>query len=99
MRRILRTRRVLVFRENELGWMEGGTHRTFTTVIWYVRSSCTGTAGIAVRQGLFAVAATRGDFSAVSARPGHRGKISPRFRGRKQTPPDCNSVVHGIWCG
>ena len=64
-----------------------------------LRSSCTGTAGIAVRQGLFAVAATRGDFSAVSARPGHRGKISPRFRGRKQTPPDCNSVVHGtlVW--
>ena len=39
--------------------------------------------GIAVRKGLFAVAATRDYFSAVSARPGHRGKIVPSRRDQK----------------
>ena len=60
---------------------------------------CTGTAGIAVRRGLFAVAATRDYFSAVSRTGGHRGKIVPSRSDRKQTLPDCNSVVHGtlVW--
>ena len=60
---------------------------------------CTGTAEIAVREGLNAVAATREHFSWVSDRAGHPGKMFPSRSDRKQTLPDCNSVVHGtlVW--
>ena len=47
--------------------------------------------GIAVRQGLFAVAAAREHFSWVSRIGGHPGKMFPSRSDCKQTLPDCNS--------
>ena len=64
-----------------------------------LRSSCTGTAGIACLGGPHLTPEPRDYFSAVSDPTGHRGKIVPSRRDQMRPPEDRVQPFPRYWCG